>query len=56
MLQGVNVYITMWDIDADDTLIPVDVVDEFLFDYREQPGQNPKIVTVPGIRDAPKST
>ena len=54
-MQGVNVYITMWDKDVDDMIIPFDVVDEFLFDYNERPGQNPRVVTVPGIRDEPKS-
>lgn len=45
----------MWDIDVDDTIIPVDNVDEFSFDYSEKPGFNPIIVTVYGIRDPPKS-
>lgn len=40
----------------DDMIIPFDMVDEFLFDYNEQPGRNPRIVTIPGIRDPPKST
>lgn len=45
----------MWDSDKDDMIIPFDLVDEFLFDYTDKPGQNPRIVTVPGIRDPPKS-
>ena len=45
----------MWDIDADDTNIPVDLVDEFAFDYNEKPGQNPRVMTIPGVRNPPKS-
>lgn len=48
-------YISMWDKDVDDTNIPVDLVDEFKFDFNEVQGANPKTITIPGVRAEPKS-
>lgn len=45
----------MWDRDDDSAFIPVDMVDEFLFDFNDAPGRDPRIVSVDGIREDPKS-
>lgn len=45
----------MWDKDDAMSIIPFDVVDEFIYDYNERPGQNPRLVTIYGVRDEPTS-
>lgn len=46
----------MWDEDESEaSLIPVDMVDEFLFDYNDKPGHNPTIRTLYGVRQKNKT-
>lgn len=54
LLQGVNVYITVWDKDSDlATFRQQDMVDEFSFDYTDTPGNLTSVMTIDGIRNSP---
>ena len=55
VLQGLNVYITVWDSDHEVQSVPYDLVDEFNFNFTGLPGAIPEITTFPGIRNPPKS-
>jgi len=50
-LQGVEVYITVWDSDLDEgTFVRYDMIDEFDIVIDQEPGSSPKQFTRPGIR------
>lgn len=59
MLQGANVYVTMWDRDqasANSTFIPYDLIDEFSFDFFTPLGAPEVKYTEYGIRPVDKTT
>ena len=55
-LQGLNVYITVWDDDPGEKLkVPYDLVDEFSFNFTDAPGAQPLVRVFDGVRYKPKS-
>lgn len=50
MLQGFNLAITVWDYDADNTFVPYDLVDEFVYSYTDFPGKPSKYIDIFGKR------
>ena len=48
--QGINILITVWDSDPANNRVPYDEVDEFDYDLTDEPGSNPRILTIEGIR------
>lgn len=56
-MQGVNVYITVWDEDVNDvtTFVNYDEVDEFDFNLLQAPGSGVQLVNLFGIRQTDKT-
>ena len=53
--KGVNIYITVWDADAQQQQVPYDLVDEFNFNFTDTPGAQPLVRFYDGVRQVPKS-
>ena len=54
-MQGVNIYITIWDYDAENKFLKYDMVDEFSYDFTDLPGTSGKNLIISGIRPVEKS-
>lgn len=54
-MQGVNIYITIWDFDPENQGLKYDMVDEFSYDFTELPGTTAKNLVINGIRPVAKS-
>lgn len=54
-IQGVNIYITIWDFDPENQFLKYDMVDEFSYDFTDLPGTSGKNLIISGIRPVEKS-
>lgn len=53
--QGVNIQIQVYDEDISDINQAPDEVDEYIFDFQDQPGANPRLMVAQGDRTLNKT-
>jgi len=46
---------TVWDKDPENSRVPYDEVDEFNYDFMDNPGANPRVLTIDGVRPQNKT-
>lgn len=54
-MQGVHIYITIWDFDAENQFLKYDMVDEFSYNFTALPGTTAQNMIISGIRPKAKS-
>ena len=52
-LKGVNILVNVWD--RDNTSVTDDMVDEFSYDFTDEPGSPMRALNLESVRDPPKS-